>query len=218
MTDTSTEKKSVGGISFLLGFFSLPLVLIILIIFSALYIQAQSLTKLFTFIPCFALGLFLSKLLLTRSKGVYFHELRHALISSLVGNKAVKMKVERKIGSFEYKYSKESEKYNAFIALAPYTLPLFTFLCVIISWFVPQYFIIILALGLGFDCEQWWRDLGPHQTDINTISGGVFVGMLFVVMFELIIIFLVTLLILNGSLFLTNWADFIVLITRYILS
>lgn len=209
------KEQSVGGVAFFFGFLSLVFVLVLLIIFMLLFIRGAEIARLPTFALSLLVGFIASKFFITRNNGVYFHECRHAFVSGLVGNKAVKMEVERKTGSFEYKYSKDTAKYNALISLAPYTLPLWSVLSFVLVLIAPLPATILIGLGLGADVEQWWRDLSPHQSDLTQITGGVLVGILFVVVSELVTIALLTSVALLGAGFFPAFGEYLLLLAAY---
>jgi hypothetical protein len=101
-----------------------------------------------------------------------------------VGNKAKKLHVEANSGHFEYAYSKETSHYNAFISLAPYIVPLFTFIAGLLALAFGRtdhiIAVAIIGAGYGIDLVLNLRDISPIQTDITEIRGGYKVGLLYI--------------------------------------
>ena len=139
-------------------------------------------------LPCIlvagaALGWMISRFLFRAHFATFLHELKHAVVSNLVGNKAKGMKIRRNSGHFQYEYTKDTARYNAFISLAPYCFPLFTVpTLVAASWLIPDRTVAVLLVGvaLGLDLQSGWRDVGPYQTDFSDLRGGYFIGLVYV--------------------------------------
>lgn len=115
---------------------------------------------------------------------VFIHEIKHSVLSNFVGNKAKKMHVEEKTGYFEYSYTQETAPYHAFIALAPYWLPLFLFPTIIITSllyvYIPHVMLnVILGVAFGMDLLTGVRDIHPQQTDFINLRGGYMVGVFY---------------------------------------
>jgi len=130
-----------------------------------------------------ALGWMISRFLFRAHFATFLHELKHAVVSNLVGNKAKEMKIRRNSGHFQYEYTKDTARYNAFISLAPYCFPLFTVPTLIAaSWLIPDRTVAVLLVGvaLGSDLQSGWRDVGPYQTDFSDLRGGYFIGLVYV--------------------------------------
>lgn len=122
---------------------------------------------------------------------VFLHELKHSIISNFAGNRAKELKVKAESGHFQYQYSKQSERFNAFISLAPYWVPLFTVPAlglVYLFWRTHHpTMVTIVGLAYGIDFALNMRDLSPIQTDLTLIRGGYLVGMLYVLAMNLTI-------------------------------
>ncbi len=130
-----------------------------------------------------ALGWMISQFLFRAHFATFIHELKHSVVSNLVGNKAKEMRIRRNSGHFQYEYTKDTARYNAFISLAPYCFPLFTVpLLGIAAWLIPDRTLAVLAVGvaLGADLQCGWRDVGPYQTDFSDLRGGYFIGLVYV--------------------------------------
>jgi hypothetical protein len=115
---------------------------------------------------------------------VLIHEFKHSLVSGLVGNKRKGMKIGKSSGHFEYAYTKRTAHMNAFISLAPYILPLFTFVGCLVAFAAFRHdhelAVLIIGIAYGTDLVLNMRDISPIQTDINLIRGGYHVGLLYI--------------------------------------
>ena len=72
----------------------------------------------------------------------------------------------------------------AFIALAPYWVPLFTVVGLpLAALAAPQYPLLVVGVGGLLFGSDWYlnmRDFSPHQTDITGIRGGYAIGALYI--------------------------------------
>lgn len=140
-----------------------------------------SLLKLFS---CALLGIIFAALFIRGSFSVFLHELKHSILSNFAGNRAKGMKVLKDSGHFEYEFTKDTGKFNPFIALAPYFLPVCTFpaLLVAVTLFPSEeaYQLAIVGFCAGVDLLICMRDISPHQTDFSAIRGGFSVGLAYV--------------------------------------
>jgi uncharacterized membrane-anchored protein len=118
------------------------------------------------------------------------HELKHSVLSNFAGNRAKGMKVLRDSGHFEYEFTKDTGKFNPFIALAPYFLPICTLpaLLIAVSMFPKDsaYQLAIVGFCAGIDLLLCIRDISPHQTDFSAIRGGYPVGLAYVIAINLL--------------------------------
>ena len=120
------------------------------------------------------------------------HEFKHSVISNLVGNRHRGLKIGRNSGHYSYAYSKRTAHYNAFISLAPYITPVFTFVAVLVSLIFyrdeRQIAAAIVGFGYGVDILLNMRDISPIQTDISLIRGGYGMGLLYIAAWNLLTI------------------------------
>lgn len=79
---------------------------------------------------------------------VFGHELTHALAAWMIGGKVSKMKVSKNGGSVTV------SKSNAFVALAPYMIPLYT----------------LLAIGVFYAASYFW-DLSAYENILIAVVG-----------------------------------------------
>ncbi len=102
------------------------------------------------------------------------------------------MEIKADSGSLQYEYTEQTAHYNAFIALAPYILPVFTFIGTLITLALqsgnPLVPLIIIGVAYGVDLFMNARDISPIQTDISLIRGGFYVGLLYIAAWNMIIL------------------------------
>lgn len=142
------------------------------------------------FFSCALLGVILAAIFIQGRFSVFLHELKHSVLSNLVGNRAKGMKVLRDSGHFEYEFTQETGRFNPFIALAPYFLPLCTAPALLVALTVFQderaYQLALVGLCAGMDLLLCLRDISPHQTDFSAIRGGYYIGLSYVIAINLI--------------------------------
>lgn len=185
MRKRKKEQDRIGGAVFFLSlFFLLVIGLFNLKNIPSILHSKTAVSNVLYWLAGVILGLVCSRAFIRGQIGVLLHENKHAIVSNLVGNKWKRMKVDNNAGEFEYKYSKQSAPYNAFIALAPYYLPIFTLLSILTGYAtIPsehKYLALLIGVGSGLDGEQNTRDISPHQTDFSNLLGGYKVGLLYV--------------------------------------
>ncbi len=180
-----SESNPVGGFAFYL---SLLFLCFLAAVNTATLLQIQSrevLPRFLTFAAVFVCGYGGAKYLFPERFCVFVHELKHSIISNLAGNRAKKMKFGAESGSFTYQYTKRTAAYNAFIALAPYLVPLFTVVGLPFAIFglpgTPLLQIGAAGLLFGADSALNLRDFSPQQTDITGIRGGYLIGALYII-------------------------------------
>jgi hypothetical protein len=121
---------------------------------------------------------------------VFLHEFKHWIAAGLAGASYKKLVVGPGSGHFEFSY--RDPQYNAFIALAPYYLPLFTFLALLIGTALWRddhaAFVVAAGVGFGIDGGLNFRDVSPHQTDFSRLIGGYWAGMVYVLAFNLAVL------------------------------
>jgi hypothetical protein len=184
------EQQVVGGIPF---FISLAVLLptgALFFVLALFQVRHTSVASACVFLGSCIVGALLAQVLIRGHVSVLLHEFKHALISNLVGNKNKRMKIEENSGHLEYAYSKRTAHYNAFIALAPYIVPVCTFVGALLSaavaWGNPTAALIGVGLGYGADLILNARDISPIQTDISLIRGGYHFGLLYILAWNLL--------------------------------
>jgi hypothetical protein len=208
-SDKETPKQAVvGGFAFFLSLAAiLPTGLIATFLALGLA-STETLGHAGTF-ACAALGGALCAHLFIKGHiSVLIHEFKHSLISNLVGNKAKGMKINRDSGYFEYAYSKETKHFNAFISVAPYIVPVFTFVAALIAFalFRHEHVLAVLVVGIGYgmDLVLNIRDISPIQTDLSLLRGGYRLGVLYVAAWNILIFALLCAWVLEGTAGLTH--------------
>jgi len=151
--------------------------------------QVQSGYRIIEFFLGNAFGCWFASTFINGHLSVLFHETKHSVFSNLVGNKSKKMRIKKETGSFEYSYTDKTKQYNAFIALAPYWMPLFTVPTVgAVALLVGQPSLVslfIVGTAYGADTFLNVRDIHRQQTDILNIRGGFHIGLLYIVAMNL---------------------------------
>lgn len=183
---TKEEQSTVGGIAFFSSLSMLPLVILGNLLFLVPLLDSAALAYWLTFLGCFWIGLTFTRLCVQGRSVVFLHELKHAILSSFAGNREKKMEVRSRSGKFAYEYSKGTAAYNAFISLAPYMLPLFSFVALGLGAIclrnVRPIWVCLVGLAAGVDTDLARRDVGPYQTDISLIRGGYRIGFAYIIL------------------------------------
>ena len=201
------EKKpeKVGGLVFYLSlFFLIFLDCVFIFLLTPTVFSGKDLhTNWFFFLLGGLTGWFVASGLISGRLAVFFHELNHKVLSGLVGNKPKKLKVGKDEGFFEYEYTKDTAAYNAFIALAPYFFPLFTFFALalsLIGW-RSRHELAVCITGMGYGCDLFMntRSVSPHQSDFQQIRGGYKAGFLYVIAATLAIFFILAAWVSDGA-------------------
>ncbi|MCB0343506.1 MAG: M50 family metallopeptidase [Bdellovibrionales bacterium] len=123
----------------------------------------------------FSCGIFTGSGLVTLK--TLIHELKHAAVVILTGNKLTELRVYRDIGHVSYEMYRETTRFIPFIILAPYCFPLFSLpaliAALILEAYAPNGFACLLGAALACDLVTAYQDLHPHQSDLQRIFGGV---------------------------------------------
>jgi hypothetical protein len=184
------ESGVVGGFAFFLSLLLLLPTGLLFFVLAVRQIRDAEGSIAFAFLGSCLFGALLAHSMIRGHVSVLIHEFKHALISNLVGNKNKKMRVDQNSGHLVYSYTKKTAHFNAFISLAPYIVPVTTFLAVLLSIAVAPgdtlMAVIIVGLGYGADLLLNARDISPIQTDISLIRGGYSVGLLYILAWNLV--------------------------------
>lgn len=111
----------------------------------------------------------------TRTKTL-IHELKHAALVIITGNKLKEIKVGRTEGHVAYNVNEDTLHLEPFVLLAPYFFPLFSlpvFLCAVFLGegnHLP--FVWALGFALGIDLTTAANEVHGHQSDLRRIFGG----------------------------------------------
>ncbi|MCB0323080.1 MAG: M50 family metallopeptidase [Bdellovibrionales bacterium] len=136
----------------------------------------------------FATGLFGGFVIVGTTKmptmRVFIHELRHAVVVLLTGNRLKNFHVDTHSGHVTFQMASDRVHFAPFITLAPYCFPLFSLptllLCVTLEEFYPLLLTLLLGLVLATDLETAFEELHPHQTDLKQVMGGFFASALYI--------------------------------------
>jgi hypothetical protein len=184
------KQEVVGGFPFFLSLAALLPTGILFFVLALLQIRHADPLLAVSFLAACLAGCLVAQIAIRGHISVLLHEFKHALISNLVGNKNKRMKIEQNSGHLEYAYTKKTAHYNAFIALAPYIVPVCTFVMILISaavaWGNPLVAAVLVGFGYGADLLLNARDISPVQTDISLISGGYGVGLAYITAWNLL--------------------------------
>jgi len=179
------SNKKIGGISFFLSLFFLIVLTIGNLFILPSLLNIDSIVR-WTFFVCgVTVGLLLATFVIGGHFAVFLHELKHAIVSNLAGNRAKGMLVRNDHGYFQYSYSERTAHMNALISLAPYffpgvTIPFFL-IGVLIFSSIPAVPLVLAGIGYGIDTRLAIKDLGPWQSDLTNIRGGYPVGLLYII-------------------------------------
>ena len=183
--ETEKEHGPVGGVAFFVSLLVLYLLTLCNLTILPSLISLESFYRWRIFVIGVAIGAALAHYVLRGRLVVFLHELKHAVLANLAGNRAKGMKIDRESGHFEYSYTKDTAHMNALISLAPYFLPvLFVPLLGIgyaLAWKQPLIVLACAGLGYGVDAALNVKEVSPHQSDLANIRGGYPVAMAYIV-------------------------------------
>lgn len=185
-------KKKFGSFAF---FFSIPVTLVL----AAIGIRTlMRLVELYPFDrlrwSVFAMGVCLAVIVFSGSGWqrlkTFLHELKHAVIVVLTGNKLTGFSFGKREGSVEYQVYKSNMHFEPFVLLAPYFYPLISLPVLLVAIIAepdfPLQFYFILGCALGIDGITAFEEYHPRQTDLQRIFGGVLVTFPFIVLLNLL--------------------------------
>jgi len=207
------DASIVGGFAFYLSLAALLPTGVLTVLLAVVTWEHSSAIPTGIFVTSALVGAFLAHSCVSGHISVLIHEFKHSVVSNLVGNKRKGMKVNERSGHFEYSYTKRTAHYNAFISLAPYILPLFTFICSLLAFALVRHnherAAIVVGIGYGCDLLLNARDISPIQTDISLIRGGYKVGLLYIGAWNLVILGLLLAWVFKGT------AGFVMLLEQF---
>ncbi len=119
----------------------------------------------------------------------FIHELKHAVVVVLTGNRIYDFRVDKHTGHVKYSLTHDTLKFAPIIAIAPYFLPLFSVPVLVVCLALDQTFCNWLCFLLGFsltaDIILGFQEIHPHQTDIKNSFGGIILVGLFIVSIQI---------------------------------
>jgi hypothetical protein len=204
MAPESTQKRQpVGGAAF----FASYLVLIFLSVANMHVLLTLSsdtpLDRVLLLSAGLILGWWVAYTFFRGQLSVLLHEYKHAILALLVGNKWKRLRLKGMGGDFTYTYTKDTAEYNAFISVAPYFLPLLTFVGGLFFLTIYQRSlegaVVLFATLHGAELYFNFKDATPIQTDLTDIRGGFLVGIGYVIVANLFITSTVIIGVLGGN-------------------
>jgi hypothetical protein len=180
-------RSRIGGLMFLITivcvfFIAIVTTLSNLLIFSESLFNSQRLVGSFL---GFVFGLILipgPNLLKFRT---FIHELKHAIVVVLTGNKLKDFKVESGTGHVTFDLYENKISFAPAITLAPYYFPLFSCPLLCLAIFIgdsrPMLLPVMLGFALAIDIITGIEEVHPNQSDLQRIIGGFFIAVSFIV-------------------------------------
>ncbi len=177
--------RIVGGISFFLSLLFLYVLTFLNLIILPTTISADSFHRWCAFLSGAILGSLIAAALIRGKLSVLIHEMKHAIMANIAGNKWKNMNVESESGHFEYAYTKKTAHMNALISLAPYFFPALFVPLTLIALFaahsMDRVILLVSGVGYGADLLMNMREISPRQTDLSDIRGGFKIALLYII-------------------------------------
>jgi hypothetical protein len=190
-TESAEKQDLVGGFAFFLSLAALLPTGLMFTTLTFFRLETASVTTTIYFIFATLAGAAIAQMFIRGHLSVFIHEFKHSLVSNLVGNRHKGMRIGVNSGHYQYSYTKSTAHYNAFISLAPYITPVFTFFGVVIALVFLRHdrdiAALIVGLGYGMDILLNMRDISPIQTDISLIRGGYTMGLAYIAAWNFLI-------------------------------
>ena len=189
--ESAQNHDLVGGFAFFLSLAALLPTGIMFTTLTFFRLETANATTTMNFIFATLAGAAIAQMFIRGHLSVFIHEFKHSLISNLVGNRHKGMKIGEQSGHYQYSYTKSTAHYNAFISLAPYITPVFTFIATVLALiFLRQdrdIAAIVVGIGYGIDMLLNMRDISPIQTDISLIRGGYNIRLTYIAAWNLLL-------------------------------
>ena len=173
------KPKKVGSLAFYLA---VPTCLIsglvLLAAFIVLLPSYEFNKDIWTLFTCGFIGM--SCLLLLRAPQrllTFIHELKHAVVIILTGNRLTAFKVMKDSGYVNYRMYQDRLHFVPFIILAPYFFPLFSapvlVVGIIFELQIRPEITGILGMALALDLLTNYWEFHPYQRDLREVFGGL---------------------------------------------
>ena len=139
----------------------------------------------------FAIGVVAAVTIVTTMKlhkfRTFIHELKHAVMVVLTGNRLRDFHVETHTGHVSYDIFNDKRHFAPLIVLAPYFYPILS-IPVLIAGIILQpahqeWILALLGYTLTADIIMGYQEIHSHQTDLKKIFGGFLIAGLFIVSF-----------------------------------
>jgi len=189
-SDLQEKPDLVGGFAFFLSLAALLPTGLMFTTLTFFRLETANSTTTVNFIFAALAGAAIAQMFIRGHLSVFIHEFKHSLVSNLVGNRHKGMKIGERSGHYQYAYTKSTAHYNAFISLAPYITPVFTFISILLALIFfredREIASIVVGVGYGMDILLNMRDISPIQTDISLIRGGYTMGLAYIAAWNLL--------------------------------
>ena len=178
--------KKIGSFSFLL---SIPVSYSLIIVLSLITLGLLSVYRIDREVFALFISALIGSISITSNTKmpkfrVFIHELKHAVVIILTGNKLTDFKVDKHTGHVKYLMYLNKVHFAPTITLAPYYFPLFSLptliACIVLEYKFKLMLSFLLGASLGFDLETSFHEIHPDQTDIKKIFGGMFLAKLYI--------------------------------------
>lgn len=186
------SEEIVGGFPFFLSLGALLPTGLLFTVLALVRLRYANPASAIAFALATGVGALVAHLTIKGHFSVLLHEFKHSLVSNLAGNKHRGMTINENSGYYQWAYTKRTAHLNAFIALAPYFVPVFSFIgtLLVLALFRSERILAVCVVGLGYGMDLLLntRDISPIQTDITLIRGGYSVGLLYIAAWNLLIV------------------------------
>ncbi len=177
------------------GFFIATLGNVLLCPFLLLLLLVSPVREFFYYesVMAYGFGIIASVLIVASSKihklRTIIHEVKHAIMILMTGNKLQSIVAEKHEGYVEYKMYQDKMHFAPLIKLAPYFFPLFSLpmfcIAMIFDSVNAVFCSLLLGISLGADAAFGIEEIHPFQTDFKKLLGGFFISKLYLVGFYL---------------------------------
>ena len=190
-------KKRFGSLAF---YFSIPTttVLALLVGGQTIYYfkhHPLDISRIVIFSHSFLAGILVASTLFSERIKTLVHELKHAAVVVLTGNKIKEISVGSGEGHVHYEAYKETSHLEPFVAMAPYFFPLFSLPILIASFFIDPFYptaaLYCLGIFYGIDLTTGYLEITSYQSDLKRIYGGFIATRSFLISTNLLYLLLV---------------------------
>lgn len=171
-------KRRFGSLAF---YFSIPTAAVLTLLVGAqayYYFQNHPLDvgRIVIFCHSFLAGILVATTLLSERMRTLIHELKHAALVILSGNKIKEISVGSGEGHVHYEAYQDRVHLEPFVAMAPYFFPLFSLPILLVSFFIDSFYptaaLYCLGIFYGIDLTTGYLEITAFQSDLKRIYGG----------------------------------------------